>query len=38
MGIELGTGIGHLNWEIKHVAHFAPMIVWLVSANNMITL
>ncbi len=36
MGIELGIGIGHLNWEIKHMAPMEPMIVWLVSTIEMI--
>jgi hypothetical protein len=38
MGIELGTDVGYLNWEIKHMAPLESMIVWLVSAINMITL
>ena len=36
MGIELGIGISHLNWEIKHMAPLEPMIVRLVSAIDMI--
>ena len=36
MGIELGIGIDHLNWEIKHMAPLEPMIVRLVSAIDMI--
>jgi hypothetical protein len=36
MGIELGTGFGNLNREIKHLAPLEPMIMGLVSATNMI--
>ena len=36
MGIELGIDIGHLNWEIKHMAPLEPIIMGLVSAINMI--
>jgi hypothetical protein len=36
MGIELGICIGHLNWEIKHMAPLEPIIMGLVNAINMI--
>jgi hypothetical protein len=36
MGIELGIGIGYLNWEIKHMAPLEPMIMGLVSTIDMI--
>ena len=36
MGIELGIGIGHLNWEIKHMAPLEPVIMGLVSTIDMI--
>jgi hypothetical protein len=32
MGIELGIGMGHLNWEVKHMAPLEPMVMGLVSA------
>jgi hypothetical protein len=36
MGVEMGIGICHLNWEIKHMAPLEPMIVRLVSNIDMI--
>jgi hypothetical protein len=36
MGIELGTGVGNLNWEIKHLAPLEPMIMGLVSSIDML--
>jgi hypothetical protein len=36
MGIELGIGVGHLNWEIKHLTPLEPKIVWLVSSIDML--
>jgi hypothetical protein len=36
MGIELGIGISHLNWKIRHMAPLEPMFVRLVSAIDMI--
>ena len=36
MGIELGIGIGHLNWEIKHMAPLEPMSMGLVSSIDLI--
>jgi hypothetical protein len=32
MGIELGIVIGHVNWQVKHMAPLEPMNVGLVSA------
>jgi len=37
MGIELGIGIGHLNWETKHMAPLEPVIMGLVSAIDLIS-
>jgi hypothetical protein len=36
MDVELGIGIGHLNWEIKHMAPLEPMICRLVSSIDML--
>jgi len=36
MDVELGIGICHLNWEIKHMAPLEPMILRLVSSIDML--
>jgi hypothetical protein len=32
MGIELGIGVGHINWEIKHIAPLELLNTGLESA------